>query len=106
MILTIEEKTRALELLEKQLETAETEEEIMIRQAKEADMRAKNLLSLKEERKKVVFEYFKTLSGRDMTEEEYKDYIKILESPKTRRYYNLKNFIEGDLGDASDEEII
>jgi predicted RNase H-like nuclease (RuvC/YqgF family) len=98
MKFTIEEKEKEIEMLEKQLETAETEEDIIIREAREAEERAERIKQNIIKRKEVVFDYFKILTNRDMTEAEYKEYIEIYDNEKTRKGFNLKNFIEGDKG--------
>ena len=98
MKITIEEKQKEIEMLEREAEHAETEEQILARENREREARAKRVAELQIERKKVVFEFFKDLSGKEMTEEQYAEYIQIYENPKTRRGYSILDFINGDKG--------
>jgi hypothetical protein len=88
---TIEEQERYIEILQEQ-----RKEEIK----KILTIEEKSVIEAKKEegRKKVILFYFKDLTGKDMTEEEYKNYTSILDDKFTRKGYNIKNFIEGDDG--------
>lgn len=88
---TIEEREREIELMEKKLQE--------ISKVELTEVEKLELLNKKEAvRKKTIFDFYKEITGKVMTDEEYKNYIKIFEDPQTRRGYNIKNFIEGDKG--------
>ena len=44
-------------------------------------------------RRSMIFPIFKDLTNREMTEEEYKRYIKVFEDPETKTGYNIVEFI-------------
>jgi len=87
----ITEREKELELLEE----AEEKETGKIRTAEDI---AKRKAEAEKARKVWVFEFFEMITDREMTEEEYQEYISIFDNPKTRRGWNLKNFIKGDKG--------
>jgi ADP-heptose:LPS heptosyltransferase len=92
---TLVEEEKQFEIFQK---AVETERATLEAEQKEAEKRAERLKHREEERRKNVFHFFKVFAKRDMTEEEYKNYIEILEDANTRNGYNIKNFIAGDMG--------
>ena len=91
--ISVEERERQIEVLEEKFteKVNPTYEEIL--QLKELRIKVKE-----DTRKKWIYDFFKLITDREMTEAEFKEYNEIMDNPKTRKGFNLKNFIEGDKG--------
>lgn len=96
--ITIEELDRQIE----RASTAEAQEQIKKLTAEEKE---KNRIERDLIRRKYIFGFYKEFTGNEMLEEDYQEYLFIYDNPKTRKYFNLKNFIDGDKGKILDEQV-
>lgn len=86
---TIEEKQREIELLEnlsKEIVDVEIKKAEVERYAKEKEKQRRN----------AVFSFFKTFARRDMTEEEYVEYLELFKN--SERGFNIFEYAEQKAG--------
>jgi len=55
-------------------------------------------------RKIWITDFYFEITGKVMTDEDYKKYLEIYDNSETRRGWNIKNFIEGDIGSVFEKD--
>lgn len=99
---TVKERSQSsVELLKIKREEALAKEELKIKREEEAEKEKEDLRTKEEKeaekenrRHETVCWYYKDETGKDMSEEEYKEYITIFK--KARKGYSIFDYIDGD----------
>lgn len=91
----VEHKIEDIEKIEKQLTQMNQKKEQEEQYKQTEEYKKKQAEDKEAYRRRWILEYFKELhpEQRDMTEEEYKEYISILEDEGTKKSYSILSFI-------------